>query len=207
MATNKGEDHNDNQNYESPLIQMHQPRRLWTNSLHWRVQGRRIGYHDPAHIIIKRMKARYSGDTNQLGHILTQAQNGLNSKPPSAWVVSSLLALVLVWLEAGMRSMISDNIPTVGIRCRSGPHIIYGIFSIVPWFPYLLECLGLRGRLVFNWLSYLFLALSVAEIRGCGRTPARSPRYFRGKACVGAYDTSLIVEDLATKFCGGEWVR
>ncbi|KAK3369613.1 hypothetical protein B0T24DRAFT_533304 [Lasiosphaeria ovina] len=130
-------------------------------------QGRRVGYHGLAHSVIASVSSSRPNDPEQLAETIAQTKTDLLSKPPGAWIWCSLGALVLVWWEISMALVISYNIPTVGIGCRSGLFIIFGILSTVPWFAHMFDCLGPRGKAgrffsrVLNWVSNVFLAFSV----------------------------------------------
>jgi len=130
-------------------------------------QGRHVGYQGLAHSVVASISSSRQNDPDQLAQIATQTKIHLYSKPPPAWVLSSIGALALVWWEIGMALMISYNIPTVGIGCRSGSFILYGILSTLPWFAHLFECVGPQGRTgrrvsrAINWVASVFLAFSV----------------------------------------------
>ncbi|KAK1749887.1 hypothetical protein QBC47DRAFT_354353 [Echria macrotheca] len=137
---------------------------------HFIGQGRRIGYHGLAYSVTESVD-RLETERNPAQPIKTIARNTrvqFGAKPPVSWLLSSLGALALVWLEIGMALMISYNIPTVGIGCRSGLYIIYGVFSTVPWAAHLFDCyIPKQGEVakavsrVLSWLSSLFLTLAV----------------------------------------------
>ena len=81
----------------------------------------------------------------------------------------SLGALILVWWEITMALVVSYHIPTVGMGCRSGLILIFGILSTAPWLAQMFQCLGppqgtnisRYASRVLNWVSNVFLAFSI----------------------------------------------
>ena len=115
-------------------------------------QGRQIGYNGLAYTVVARATAARTDETapGKLDTIINQTvqtQQHLNDKPPASWWVLSLAALALVWWDIGMAIMISFNIPTVGVGCRSGSYIIYGLLSTLPWFLHLFDCFRRQGHI------------------------------------------------------------
>jgi hypothetical protein len=99
-------------------------------------QGRQIGYNGLAYAVInsaydqpgiKRMM-RSAED------IAAPTRQKIKDPRPFAWWVFSFISLAVVWLEIGMAVMISYNTPTVGLACRSGFYVVYGITSSIAWF-------------------------------------------------------------------------
>jgi len=139
-------------------------------------QGRHAGYYGLAHCVIAGISSSSSslGRPNdhpevQSAKITTQAKAHLLSKPPRAWMWCSLGALILVWWEITMALVVSYHIPTVGMGCRSGLILIFGILSTAPWLAQMFQCLGppqgtkisRYASRVLNWVSNVFLAFSI----------------------------------------------
>jgi hypothetical protein len=70
--------------------------------------------------------------------IVTGTRSRLKRHRPASWWLLTVTSLVLIWLEIGMAIMISYNTPTVGLSCRSGSYVLYGILSTLPWIAQLL---------------------------------------------------------------------
>ncbi|KAK4444733.1 hypothetical protein QBC34DRAFT_414560 [Podospora aff. communis PSN243] len=113
---------------------------------HFIGQGREIGYHPLTYTVTKSITSLSSHSPDPLSYITSQTISNLKNKPPGSWIFSSLTGLILVWWEISMALMISYNIPTVGIGCRSGSYIIYGLLSTVPWVAHVWEYAGPRGK-------------------------------------------------------------
>ncbi len=135
---------------------------------HFVGQGRHIGYRGLAYAVVASIEEMEPNDARPLDTITASTSTRLRqNRPPVSWVWSALAGLALVWWEIGMALMMSYNIPTVGIGCRSGSYIILGLLSTVPWLAHVFDLLGPRGAVgrrlswVFNWVSSLSLALAV----------------------------------------------
>jgi len=62
--------------------------------------------------------------------------------PPGAWkrlTIASVFALVLQWGTAGSAATIMILTPTIGLGCRSGSYILYGVASTMIWLALLLS--------------------------------------------------------------------
>lgn len=98
-------------------------------------QGREIGYCGLAHAVVNSVYDSHE-DTRQIrpvDSIVQEAILELSGHRAKSWRVMSLVSLALIWLEIGMAYMISYNTPTVGLGCRSGSYIVYGVLSSIPW--------------------------------------------------------------------------
>lgn len=129
-------------------------------------QGRHIGYFGLALSVAKAREDAQTrtydtdGDrdgicSRQLTDIVQTTKRYLRAKPPCAWRWLALAAFAMVWWELGTALLISYNIPTVGIGCRSGSYIIYGILSTVPWFAHIYRCLGPQASTARGWFGRL----------------------------------------------------
>lgn len=130
-------------------------------------QGRQIGYNGLPYAVA--ISVYNSSETNRtmrsLQTITDELIRCLNGRRPGSWWALAVTSLLLVWLEIGMAFMISFNIPTVGIGCRSLSYLIYGGLSSFPWMIHLLPSFG--GSIVKNglrWLSTLFTLLSTGVL-------------------------------------------
>ncbi|PVH82981.1 hypothetical protein DL98DRAFT_570190 [Cadophora sp. DSE1049] len=65
-------------------------------------------------------------------NIATFTKERLESRPGSYWACA-LVSLILVWWEISMALMLSCSIPTVGVGCRAGSYLCYGVLSTIPW--------------------------------------------------------------------------
>jgi hypothetical protein len=103
-------------------------------------QGRQIGYNGLAYAVLGSVYDTPNDNrrVQQLDVIVKQTLKRLNGRRPGSWWVLSLISLAIVWLEIGMAFMISYNVPTVGIGCRSMSYLIYGGLSTLPWIIQLL---------------------------------------------------------------------
>ena len=110
-------------------------------------QGRQIGYNGLAYTVVASVDVTNETDPDQLAAIIDQTKQHINDKPPRSWWIVSLAALALVWWDIGMALMISFNIPTVGIGCRSGSYIVYGLVSTTPWFLHLFAWFRRQGNM------------------------------------------------------------
>lgn len=98
-------------------------------------QGRQIGYNGLAFAVLVSV---YDGShdgrrVRKLDEIVDNTMRYLDGRRPASWWALSLTSLALVWLEIGMAVMISYNIPTVGVGCRSMSYLIYCGLSTLPW--------------------------------------------------------------------------
>ncbi len=122
-------------------------------------QGRQIGYNGLAYTVVARVARANETHPNQLDAIVKETVAHLDDKPPTSWWVLFLAALALVWWDIGMAIMISFNIPTVGIGCRLGSYIIYGLLSTMPWFLQAFPWFRRQGREA-RTLGHLLCGLS-----------------------------------------------
>lgn len=111
-------------------------------------QGRQIGYNGLAYAVVASVNKTHETNLDQLARIIDETKKHLDDEPPRSWWVLSLAALALIWWDIGMAIMISFNIPTVGIGCRSGSYIIYGLLSTIPWFLHLFARFRRQGHIV-----------------------------------------------------------
>ena len=121
-------------------------------------QGRQIGYNGLAYTVVARVARADDTLPNQLDAITDETIGHLDDNPPVSWWVLSFAALAVVWWDIGMAIMISYNIPTVGVGCRTGSYIIYGLLSTIPWCLHLSPWFrrqGCRARILGHFLCGL----------------------------------------------------
>jgi hypothetical protein len=110
-------------------------------------QGREIGFNGLADAFAHGMRKDLAGvdapstRDGPEGHHLLYAERlnvanftgkRLESRPRAYWACA-LLSLILVWWEISMALMLSCSIPTVGVGCRAGSYLCYGVLSTIPW--------------------------------------------------------------------------
>ncbi|KAH6869418.1 hypothetical protein B0T10DRAFT_533871 [Thelonectria olida] len=110
-------------------------------------QGRQIGYDGLPYAVLISVydNPGVNRRMRPLRTIIDQSIRRLNGHRPGSWWVLSVISLALVWLEIGMAFMISYNIPTVGIGCRSASYLVYGCLSSLSWLIHLLPWFGSPG--------------------------------------------------------------
>lgn len=103
-------------------------------------QGRHIGYNGLAYAVLVSVYDTPNDNrrVERLDFIVDRTFKRLKGRRPASWWVLSLISLAVVWLEIAMAFMLSHNVPTVGIGCRSMSYIIYGGLSTLPWIIHLL---------------------------------------------------------------------
>ncbi|KAK3684191.1 hypothetical protein B0T22DRAFT_271380 [Podospora appendiculata] len=127
-------------------------------------QGRKIGYFGLASAVLTSIYARDMHQTPQPIAAIASQANATLRRPfhrPAAWWAIALASLLLVWLEVSMALLVSIQTPTVGLSCRSGAYITYGLLATGTW---AVCCVckhpGSRVRVV----CHLFNALAVAVL-------------------------------------------
>ncbi|KAK3326807.1 hypothetical protein B0H66DRAFT_581114 [Apodospora peruviana] len=111
-------------------------------------QGRRLGYNGFAYAVLGSVYAG-SGDQRRMRPLgsVTEAKapkdmavcakdwlrTGRKRLRPGSWWLLAFTSLALVWLFVGMAIMMSYNTPTVGLACRSGVYLLYGLLSTFTW--------------------------------------------------------------------------
>lgn len=102
-------------------------------------QGRQMGYNGLAYAVLISVydTSKDNRRIQQLNEIADRTLDRLNGSRPGSWWILSMTSLAIVWLEIGMAFMLSYNVPTVGIGCRSMSYIIYGGLSTLPWIIHL----------------------------------------------------------------------
>ncbi|KAH8587272.1 hypothetical protein B0O99DRAFT_694636 [Bisporella sp. PMI_857] len=140
-------------------------------------QGREIGFNGLADAVAHGIRNGPRDDSLLCAECTEQR---LRSRPGSWWWLS-LLSLLIVWLEISMAFMISYNIPTVGVGCRSGSYLIYGCLSTIPWLINALPSSGNPGNpskwrkrvtmgfcmLSTLWLLFILFAAFSGILKNC----------------------------------------
>lgn len=122
-------------------------------------QGRQVGYNGLAYAVINSAynepgEGRMMQSVEQIATTIGREVE----KRPGPWWVLSVTSLAIVWLEIGMAIMISYNTPTVGLACRSGSYVIYGITSSVTWVLHLFPGFkrpGTQRKAVCHFFNFL----------------------------------------------------
>jgi hypothetical protein len=108
-------------------------------------QGRRLGYNGFAYTVLgsvyqgygdqKKMRPLASVTDGKAQSMAVSAKARLTTERlrPGSWWLLAFTSLALVWLDTGMAIMMSYNTPTVGLSCRSGVYILYGLLSTFTW--------------------------------------------------------------------------
>jgi len=137
-------------------------------------QGRQMEYNGLAYAILVSVydTSHDNRRIERLDVIVNRTFKRLKGRRPGSWWVLSLISLALVWLEIGMALMISYNVPTVGIGCRSMSYIVYGGLSTLPWIINLFPGLrnpGVKRRAVcyficlLSMLSLIFITFAAVS--------------------------------------------
>ncbi len=129
-------------------------------------QGRKMGYQGLA---IDFLTSIYDERQNprSIPDIARATDTKLNTgfRRPAAWWALAWLSLILFWWGICMAFVVSYQTPTVGLSCRSGSYLLYGLFASVTWVICLLrKSPGEITRAVcylVNLLSCLVLAMVV----------------------------------------------
>lgn len=101
-------------------------------------QGRQLGYFGLVHHFLDSV---YDADgfIKHWDDIASATDEGL-AHPwcrPASWWAFAVTALLVVWCEILMGFVISYNAPIIGLSCRSGSYLVYGILATLSW---LLSC-------------------------------------------------------------------
>ncbi|KAK3387836.1 hypothetical protein B0H63DRAFT_431774 [Podospora didyma] len=100
-------------------------------------QGRKMGYHGLASAVLTSIYNHHPQiDTiAPITSIASSTNTKLGAKfhRPAHWWVLALVSLGLVWLEILMALVVSMQTPTVGLSCRSGAYVTYGLLASVAW--------------------------------------------------------------------------
>jgi hypothetical protein len=131
-------------------------------------QGRRMGHYKLAHAVLASIRAT-ALPTSTSTHRAQQTHQAiaagtlheLEAGRPRSWWIITIVSLLLVHWELWMAFMISYNVPTVGVGCRSASYIIYAFFSTVPWLIHLFGDPGpWRKRLCYASCTIATLVLA-----------------------------------------------
>ncbi|KAK3321232.1 hypothetical protein B0T19DRAFT_445004 [Cercophora scortea] len=127
-------------------------------------QGRKVGYFGLASAVLTSIYAQDAQQTPQpIAAIASKANARLHRRfhRPAAWWAIALASLLLVWLEVSMALLVSIQTPTVGLSCRSGAYITYGLLATGTWVVCgVVKHPGWRVRVV----CHAFNALAVAVL-------------------------------------------
>ena len=104
-------------------------------------QGRRIGYSGLTNAVVmeyrrKRvelLRAQFQGQGIDLWQDMGSGVRMRLNFPPKRWHFIRSIAMVVVWLHVFMAFIISYRTPTVGVGCRTGFYLLYGILSSITW--------------------------------------------------------------------------
>jgi hypothetical protein len=105
-------------------------------------QGREIGYSGLTQAFLDALRTRLrAGDgpptigalmTEELNTLAEDARRNAKKRPWGWWVVWAVAFLIVFW-HIGWAYTISHLTPTIGIGCRSGSYLVYGVLSSVTW--------------------------------------------------------------------------
>lgn len=128
-------------------------------------QGRQIRYNGLPYAVMISVynNSEDNREMNNLDIIVNQVIDNLMRTRPASWWVLAFISLALVWLPIGMAFMISYNIPTIGLGCRSGSYVIYAFLSSLPWLIHLTPWFAYPGQ----WrkaLCHMICALSMLSL-------------------------------------------
>lgn len=84
----------------------------------------------------------------------------LDRGKPRAWYVVAVLSFLLVWTAVMSAFVVSFNMPTVGLGCRSLTYLLFGVFGSVSWVIQFWSQPARWARLV----SYLCNTLAILTI-------------------------------------------
>lgn len=108
-------------------------------------QGRRLGYNGFAYAVLgsvyqgsgdqTKMRPLASVTAGRAQSMAVRAKGRLTTERlrPGSWWLLAFTSLALVWLDIGMALIMTYNTPTVGLSCRSGVYILYGLLSTLTW--------------------------------------------------------------------------
>lgn len=100
-------------------------------------QGRKMGYHGLTSAVLSSIYSSSSSGGTRNSHptIATLTTRRLSSAfhRPFAWWLCAFISLMLVWLEITMAFLVSYMTPTVGLSCRSGSYLCYGVLVSITW--------------------------------------------------------------------------
>jgi hypothetical protein len=151
-------------------------------------QGRQIGYHGLAYAVIQSAYDRPGIERRMrpTEDIAAETLKNIQRVRPMPWWILTVTSLAIVWLEVGMAVMLAYNTPTVGISCRSGFILIFGVMSSLTWFLQLLPTFRRPSIMAkalchaLNLLSVLSLIVTIfAAVSFCFIGFIRELRYFK----------------------------
>lgn len=137
-------------------------------------QGRKIGYNGLPYAALSAVAATqdergqclYENLVTKTSTLLEQHER----HPPTSWWNLSVIAQMLVLVEVGMAIMMSSTVPTIGVGCRSGLYITYGLLSSFTWGLHLLPCFrsqGSLGKVAGHLLCFLATLSNIYNVRFC----------------------------------------
>ena len=121
-------------------------------------QGRKIGYNGLAFAVLCAIEKTPEDDDSRVETITRETKDLFSQhtqRPPQSWWVIAVVTEMIVLTEVGMAVMMSSTVPTVGVGCRSGLYIAYGLLSTFVWLLHLFPWFRRQER----WASFVGLAL------------------------------------------------
>ncbi|CCC14319.1 unnamed protein product [Sordaria macrospora k-hell] len=125
-------------------------------------QGRKMGYHGLTSSVLSSVYDD-RGNRNSIPAIAASTTRHLSSTfhRPFAWWLCALISLSLVWLEINMALLVSYMTPTVGLSCRSGAYLCYGVLTTITWF---VSCFFKNPNQAVRIFCHFFNALAVGVL-------------------------------------------
>lgn len=125
-------------------------------------QGRQLGYFGLVHHFLDSVYD-VDGFIRPLDDIAADANAGIEHpwSRPASWWAMSVTALLVVWCEILMAFVISYSSPIVGLSCRSGAYLVYGILGTLSW---LISCARKNPGDLTKALCYTANGLSLASL-------------------------------------------
>ncbi|KAK0620166.1 hypothetical protein B0T14DRAFT_603810 [Immersiella caudata] len=97
-------------------------------------QGRKIGYYGLAYAVLSAIQKIPENDDSRVETINSATEDLFSQHtrcPPRSWWVIAVVTEMIILIEVGMAVMMSSTVPTVGVGCRSGLYIAYGLLSFL----------------------------------------------------------------------------
>ncbi|KAK3392222.1 hypothetical protein B0T20DRAFT_50842 [Sordaria brevicollis] len=125
-------------------------------------QGRKMGYYGLTSAVLSSIYSP-SGTPNSMPTIASLTARRLASTfhRPFAWWLCAFTSLSLVWLEITMALLVSYMTPTVGLSCRSGAYVCYGVLVSITW---IVSCLSKSPNQAVRIFCHFFNALAVGVL-------------------------------------------
>ncbi|KAK0704643.1 hypothetical protein B0H67DRAFT_497363 [Lasiosphaeris hirsuta] len=123
-------------------------------------QGRKMGYYGLTADLLDSVYRADGRRLNSIADIAKSTNSRLESsfKRPASWWFIAVASITTVWLEILMAFLVSYQTPTVGLSCRSGSYLAYGVLASVSW---IISCVHKSPGFWTRAVCYFFNALAV----------------------------------------------